>query len=356
MESISIGGLPVAASRIGLGTWAIGGWMWGGSNEWEAIRTIQTAVDQGINLIDTAPVYGFGRSEELIGRALRTGGRRAHTIIATKVGVEWIDGQIYRNASPERIREEVENSLRRLRTDYIDLYQVHWPDPAVPIEETANAMGKLLVEGKIRAIGVSNYNAEQIARFQMIAPVHAVQPPYNLFERAAERSIIPYAESRAMTVLAYGSLCRGLLTGAIGSATSFAPDDLRTMDPKFRQPRLGQYLAAVAQLEELAKSRYGKSVLALAVRWVLDRGGTIALWGARRPSQLAPVTDVLGWHIDGKSMKEIDRILADTIRDPVEPDFMAPMQAPDGVQVSAVRRRLPPKVMPSAPSADNSRP
>jgi aryl-alcohol dehydrogenase-like predicted oxidoreductase len=328
MESINIGGLPLPASRIGLGTWAIGGWMWGGSDEWQAIRTIQTAVDQGINLIDTAPVYGFGRSEELIGRALRTGGRRAHTIIATKVGVEWIDGHIYRNASPERIREEVENSLRRLRTDYIDLYQVHWPDPSVPIEETANAMGKLLMEGKIRAIGVSNYDAEQLARFQMIAPVHAVQPPYNLFERAAEHSIIPYAESRAMTVLAYGSLCRGLLTGAIRSPTSFPPDDLRTLDPKFQQPRLGQYLAAVAQLEELAKSQYGKSVLALAIRWVLDRGSTIALWGARRPDQLAPVGDVLGWHLDRNTMQRIDQILMQTIHDPVGPEFMAPTQVP----------------------------
>ena len=328
METINIGGLPIPASRIGLGTWAIGGWMWGGSNAREAVRTIQTAVDQEINLIDTAPVYGFGRSEELIGRALQSGGRRAHTIIATKVGVEWLDGQIYRNASPQRIRLEVENSLRRLRTDYIDLYQVHWPDPSVPIEETANAMGKLLVEGKIRAIGVSNYNPQQLARFQMIAPVHAVQPPYNLFERAAEHSIMAYAESRAMTVLAYGSLCRGLLTGTITAATSFSADDLRTLDPKFQQPRLGQYLSAVAELEELAKSRYGKSVLALAIRWVLDRGRTVALWGARRPDQLAPITEVLGWHIDGKTMTAIDRILADTIRDPVGPEFMAPTDTP----------------------------
>jgi len=329
METIDIGGLPLPASRIGLGTWAIGGWMWGGSNAWEAVRTIQTAVDQGINLIDTAPVYGFGRSEELVGRALQTGGRRAHTIIATKVGVEWIDGQIYRNASPQRIRQEVEDSLRRLRTDYIDLYQVHWPDPSVPIEETATAMGKLLMEGKIRAIGVSNYNAEQLARFQMVAPVHTVQPPYNLFERAAERSIMAFAESQAMTILAYGSLCRGLLTGAINSATSFPADDLRTLDPKFQQPRRGQYLAAVGELEELAKSRYGKSVLALAIRWVLDRGSTIALWGARHPQQLAPVRDVLGWHIDRQTMDRIDQILTETIRDPVGPEFMAPTQVPE---------------------------
>jgi aryl-alcohol dehydrogenase-like predicted oxidoreductase len=328
METINIGGLSLAASRIGLGTWAIGGWMWGGSNAREAVRTIQTAVDQEINLIDTAPIYGFGRSEELVGRALETGGRRARTIIATKVGIEWIDGKIYRNSSPKRIRQEVEDSLRRLRTDYIDLYQVHWPDPSVPIEETANEIGKLLVEGKIRAIGVSNYNVEQIARFDAVAPVHAVQPPYNLFERAAEKFTIPYAESRALAVLAYGALCRGLLTGSITSATTFPADDLRTKDPKFQQPRLGQYLSAVAELDRLAKSRYGKSVLALAVRWVLDRGNTIALWGARRPEQLAPVGDALGWHLDRDTMATIDRILTDTIRNPVGPEFMAPTDVP----------------------------
>jgi aryl-alcohol dehydrogenase-like predicted oxidoreductase len=328
METINIGGLSLAASRIGLGTWAIGGWMWGGSNAREAVRTIQTAVDQEINLIDTAPIYGFGRSEELVGRALETGGRRSRTIIATKVGIEWIDGGIYRNSSPKRIRQEVEDSLRRLRTDYIDLYQVHWPDPAVPIEETANEMGKLLVEGKIRAIGVSNFSVEQIARFEAIAPIHAVQPPYNLFERAAEKSIIPYAESRGMAVLAYGSLCRGLLTGTITSATSFPADDLRAKDPKFQQPRLGQYLSAVGEFEKLARSRYAKSVLALAVRWVLDRGNTVALWGARRPEQLEPVGEVLGWHLDRDTMDTIDRILDDTIRNPVGPEFMAPAEVP----------------------------
>jgi aryl-alcohol dehydrogenase-like predicted oxidoreductase len=328
METIDIGGLSLPASRIGLGTWAIGGWMWGGSNARDAVRTIQRAVDHEINLIDTAPVYGFGRSEELVGRALETDGRRARTIIATKVGVQWVDGKIYRNSGVGRIRLEAEQSLRRLRTDYIDLYQVHWPDPSVPIEDTAIEIGKLFTDGKIRAVGLSNHSVEQIARFQSITPVHAVQPPYNLFERGAEKSVIPYAESRAMTILAYGSLCRGLLTGSITGATRFAADDLRLMDPKFKQPRLGQYLSAVAELENLAKSRYGKSVLALAIRWVLDRGSTIALWGARRPEQLDPVGEVLGWHIDRDTMQSIDQILTKTIRDPVGPEFMAPTDVP----------------------------
>jgi aryl-alcohol dehydrogenase-like predicted oxidoreductase len=328
MESVQIGSLPFPVSRIGLGTWAIGGWMWGGTDTWEAVRTIQAAVDGGINLIDTAPVYGFGRAEELVGQALATGGRRARAIIATKVGIEWINGKLYRNSSPERIRHEVENSLSRLGTDYIDLYQVHWPDPSVPIEETAGALKKLLDEGKIRAIGVSNYSVEQIVRFRTVAPIHAIQPPFNIFERAADSDVIPYALQEGMTVLAYGALCRGLLTGAITNTTKFQGDDLRNADPKFQPPRFGQYLAAVAELEKLARDRYGKSVLALAVRWVLDRGKTIALWGARRTEQLAPVDTVMGWHLDGDTREEIERILRDTIRDPVGPEFMAPAQIP----------------------------
>jgi aryl-alcohol dehydrogenase-like predicted oxidoreductase len=328
VESINIGGLPFAASRIGLSTRAMGGWMRGSSNAREAVRTIQAALDQGITLMDTAPVYGFGRSEEIVGQALRTGGRRNRAIIATKVGLEWNNGKISRNSSPGRIRQEVEGSLRRLCTDHIDLYHVHWPDPSVPIEATAAALGQLLKEGKIRAIGVSNYSVEQMALFLTAAPIHAVQPPFNLFERAAERYVIPYARQRAITVLAYGALCRGLLTGTITSTTQFQDDDLRKMDPKFLQPRFGQYLSAVAALEVLARDLYGKSVLALAVRWVLDRGNTIALWSARRMEQLAPVADVMGWHLDGGTVEAIDRILRDTIKDPLGPEFMAPTQQP----------------------------
>jgi aryl-alcohol dehydrogenase-like predicted oxidoreductase len=340
VESIYVSDLPFPVSRIGLGTWAIGGWKWGGTDSWEAIRTIQAAVDQGINLIDTAPVYGFGRSEELVGQALAPHGRRASAIIATKVGVEWSKGRVYRSSSPERIRQELEDSLRRLGTDYIDLYQVHWPDPSVPIEETAWTMGRLLKEGKIRAIGVSNFSVDQIAHFQEVAPIHTVQPPLNIFERAAEADVIPYARQHGMTVVAYGSLCRGLLTGSVTNTTKFGGDDLRNEDPKFQPPRLGQYLAAVTQLDELARSRYGKSVLALAVRWVIDRGNTIALWGARRAEQLAPVADTLGWHLDDEAMAQIDRIVQSTVRNPVGPEFMAPAETPPQQRPSRARALL----------------
>ena len=162
MEYTIISGTQMNVSRVALGTWAIGGWMWGGSDEAESIRTIHSALDNGINLIDTAPVYGFGVSEETVGKAIEQRGRREDVFIATKVGLEWHDGSISRNSSRDRIRQEIKDSLRRLRTDYIDIYQVHWPDPAVPIEETARTMRALYKEGLIRAIGVSNYSPEQM--------------------------------------------------------------------------------------------------------------------------------------------------------------------------------------------------
>ncbi|MGA7325108.1 MAG: aldo/keto reductase [Rhodomicrobium sp.] len=323
MEHIEIKAVKIPASRVALGTWAIGGWMWGGTDEKDAIQTIHTALDLGINTVDTAPAYGFGRAEEIVGKAL-SGSRRGNTIIATKVGLEWRNGQVFRNSSPERVRKELEDSLRRLQTDVIDLYQVHWPDESVPIEETAALLASFQREGKIRAIGVSNFTPGQMDRFRSAAPLSTVQPPYNLFEREIERDILPYAKAHDLTVLAYGALCRGLLTGKITETTTFQGDDLRKLDPKFRPPRLQQYLNAVRRLDEFAKERYGKTVLALAVRWVLDAGKTIALWGARRPEQLAPVNDVFGWSLDENAKRVIDQILAETIKDPVGPEFMAP--------------------------------
>ena len=323
METIRIASLPMRASRIALGTWAMGGWMWGGSDDDAAIGTIHAALDNGINVIDTAPVYGFGRSEELVGKALANG-RRAHALIATKAGLDWRDGKPFRDSSPARLRRELEDSLRRLKTDVIDLYQLHWPDESVPIEETAGLLDEFRRAGKIRAIGVSNFSAAQMDRFRTIAPLDTVQPPYNLFEREREIDVLPYAERNGLTVLAYGALCRGLLTGKITAATRFAGDDLRKTDPKFRAPRLQQYLAAVAALDRLARERYGKDVLALAVRWLLDQGSIVALWGARRPDQLTPVKAVMGWSLDDAAMREIDAILTATIYDPVGPEFMAP--------------------------------
>jgi aryl-alcohol dehydrogenase-like predicted oxidoreductase len=245
-------------------------------------------------------------------------------MIATKCGLGWHDDKVYRNAASWHIRQEVEESLRRLRTDHVDLYQVHWPDPLVPIEETAAALTKLFEQGKIRAIGVSNFNPAQMDLFRQVAPLHTTQPPYNLFERAIEADVLPYAKRTGLVVLAYGALCRGLLSGRMSPTTQFEGDDLRRTDPKFQMPRFNQYLAAVAELERFAREHFGKTVLALAIRWVLDQGPTIALWGARRPDQLDTVDQVAGWSLDQAAMREIDEILTRTIASPIGPEFMAP--------------------------------
>jgi len=209
MELVDIPGTSLKVSPVALGTWAIGGWMWGGTDEAEAIRTIHEAVDRGITLIDTAPVYGFGHSEEIVGKALAEGGRRKRVTIATKVGLDWKDGHPFRNASRTRIHKEIEDSLRRLRTDVIDVYQVHWPDPNVPIEETAAAMADLHRAGEIRAIGVSNFSPAQIDAFRKVAPVHTVQPPYNMFERAIETDVLPYCRDRNILNTRLRSIVQG---------------------------------------------------------------------------------------------------------------------------------------------------
>jgi aryl-alcohol dehydrogenase-like predicted oxidoreductase len=316
---------PFKVSRIALGTWAIGGWMWGGTNDDESIETIHAALDRGINLIDTAPVYGFGHSEEIVGRALAQDGRRKRAVIATKVGLAWKDDKPYRDARKSRIVQEVEDSLRRLQTDVIDIYQVHWPDPNIAIEETAEAMAALYRAGKIRAIGVSNFSPAQMDVFRTVAPLHTVQPPYNLFERGIENSVLPYCRDKGITTLVYGSLCRGLLSGRMNADTRFTGDDLRRDDPKFQLPRFLQYVTAAERLDRFAQENYDKRVIHLAVRWLLDRPGVgVALWGARRPDQLAPVADVMGWRLDAGAMTEIDRILTTSITEPVGPEFMAP--------------------------------
>jgi aryl-alcohol dehydrogenase-like predicted oxidoreductase len=331
MELTEIPGTSLKISPVAIGTWAIGGWMWGGTDETQSIATIRAAFEHGINIVDTAPVYGFGRSEEIVGKAIAEGRLRADVLIATKTGLQWDGGRVSRNASRARIMREVEDSLRRLRTDYIDIYQVHWPDPLVTTEETAEAMFALLQQGKIRAIGVSNFSVLQMERFRRVAPLHVLQPPYNLFEREIETDLLPYCRKNGIATLGYGALCRGLLSGRMQANTVFDGDDLRRSDPKFLQPRFAQYLVAVEKLDRLARQRFGKRVIHLAVRWMLDQGITTALWGARRPDQLRPVDEVTGWSLDAPAKAEIDRILRDTITDPVGPEFMAPPARSVGV-------------------------
>jgi aryl-alcohol dehydrogenase-like predicted oxidoreductase len=329
METTAIRDVRVPASRIGLGTWAMGGFQWGGADDDESVRTIHAALDLGITLIDTAPAYGFGHSEEVVGRAVAERGGRDRVVIATKVGLEQRGDVLYRNSTRRQIFDEVEASLRRLRTDYVDLYQVHWPDAATPFEETARALLDLQRAGKILAIGVSNYSIDAMERFRRVAPIASAQPPLNLFERQAEKDALPWCRENGVATLTYGALCRGLLSGSIDETTRFGGDDLRKLDPKFQPPRFAQYLEAVRELERLARERYGKGVLPFALRWVLDQPGvSVALWGARHPGELAPVSDVMGWGLDDAARASVDAILARTVRDPVGPEFMAPPERP----------------------------
>jgi aryl-alcohol dehydrogenase-like predicted oxidoreductase len=344
MEFVTISGTDLKASRIGLGTWAMGGWMWGGTDEEESVRTIRAALDKGINLIDTAPAYGFGRSEEIVGRAIEESGKRDQVILATKVGLEWQDGDVFRNSSRDRILLEIEDSLRRLRTSHIDIYQVHWPDPLVPIEETAETMSLLYRQGKIRVIGVSNYSPEQMELFRAVAPLHTDEPPYNLFERQIEQDVLPFALQNGINTLTYGSLCRGLLSGKMKLDTQFDGDDLRKVDPKFQPPRYAQYLQAVERLDRFAQDNYGKRVLDLTIRWTLDQPGvSVALWGARHPEQLAAVDGAVGWKLDAEALRTIDQIVRETVTDPIGPEFMAPPARPEGA-----RQAAPPEVLPTA--------
>lgn len=326
MDTQKFGNTDIQVTPVGLGTWAIGGWMWGGTDEAQSIDTIHRAIDKGIGLIDTAPVYGFGRSEEIVGKALASG-LRDQVALATKVALNWNDDQdkVWRDATARRIEREVEDSLKRLQTDRIDIYQVHWPDPKTPMEETARALENLYQAGKIRAIGVSNFTPSQMEEFQKTVPLHSLQPPYNLFERDIEQQILPYCRENGIATITYGGLCRGLLTGKMREDTEFTGDDLRKNDPKFQGERYRQYLNAVAELDAFARDRYQKNVLALALRWLVDQPGvTTALWGARRPEQLDPVGDIEGWSLDREAMAAIDDILDRCIDDPVGPEFMAP--------------------------------
>ena len=323
METTTISGVVV--SRVGLGTWAIGGQEWGAVPEEQAIQLLLGALDRGINLFDTAPIYGRFRSEELIGKAMRAHGRRQDFYIATKAGLEWNGRVVYANSTAARLRQELEGSLQRLGTDYIDLNQVHWPDTLIPIAETAKLFAEFLREGKVRALGVSNFSARQMEEFRSVAPLASDQPPYNLFERQIDHETLPWCHANGVAVLTWSSLCRSLLGGRLTRDLHTSAGHVRNFDPKFHEPAFSQYMTAVERLTEFARDRFGKSLPELAVRWVLDRPGiSVALWGASRLKQLDTVSGVFGWHIDPQSMTDIDGILAQSITHPVGPEYLTP--------------------------------
>ncbi|HEY1578612.1 MAG TPA: aldo/keto reductase [Terracidiphilus sp.] len=324
METTTIAGAEV--SRVGLGTWAIGGTEWGTVSDDQAIATILSAVERGLNLIDTAPIYGRGHAEELIGKAIRQHGSRDAFYIATKAGLDWNTQGVSANSTPARLRRELEDSLRRLGTTYVDLYQVHWPDTLTPIGEAAGVLKEFVEAGKVRALGVSNFSVAQMEEFRQVVPLASDQPPCNIFEREIDSGVLPWCAQNGVAVLTYSSLCRSLLGGRVHRGMRFDPGDIRSVDPKFQEPRFSQYMTAVEQLAAFARERYQKSVIELAARWVLDRPGvSVALWGAKRPDQLDAVAGVMGWSLDAEAMAEIDRIVAESVKDPIGPEYLTPL-------------------------------
>ncbi len=326
MDYRELGQTGLKASVIGLGTWVIGGWLWSGAEDRDSLATIRRAIELGVNLIDTAPIYGHGRSEDLVGRALAESGQRDGIILATKVGLNWNPEKtkVWRDSSPDRLRFEIEESLRRLRTDRIDVYQVHWPDASVPFEETMEALISLQRQGKIRFIGMSNFDVPQLERCLAVGLVHVVQPPLNLFEGDIETALLPFCHQRGIGTLIYGPLCRGLLTGKYRGTETFSDRDVRGMDPKFQPDRFPTYLACVERLTQVA-ARHGKTVAQLAIRWCLDQPGvTVALCGARRPDQLEENVGATGWSLSPSDMVDIERVVSEALPVKIGPEFMGP--------------------------------
>lgn len=290
-------------SVVGLGTWAIGGWMWGGVEERDAIASIHAALDCGMDLIDTAPAYGMGLAEELVGKALQ--GRRAKAIVASKCGLVWnqtkgthffdtdsdsiCDGgsiRVYRYLGPDSIRQEVEESLRRLQTDYIDLYQTHWQDSTTPIAETMGALMKLKAEGKIRAIGCSNATPTQMAEYRAAGVLDVDQELYNMLDRQAEGGNLPDCAQNKTAFLSYSSLAQGLLTGKITPERTFAKGDLRNGNPRFSQENRQRIAVMLAKIQPVA-DQYKLTLGQLATVWTFSQPGcTHTLVGARSPEQV----------------------------------------------------------------------
>ncbi len=295
MRYIKLGKTDIEVSVIGLGTWAIGGWMWGGTSESESIKAINTAIDMGISLIDTAPAYGKGLSEEIVGKAIK--GKRDKLIIATKCGLVWqfdkgelffvyeSGEKVYKFLGPKSIRYEIEESLSRLGIDYIDLYQTHWQDMNTPIEDTMETLMDLKKEGKIRSIGASNASLEQLKRYNQSGQLDVDQEKYNLIDNEVEQEILPWCRNDSVTLLAYSSLAKGLLTGRITPDREFKGDDLRKDDYRFKIDNRKKINSVLEDEFKPVAKKYGLSIAQLSVAALVSQDGVVALCGARNEKQ-----------------------------------------------------------------------
>lgn len=289
-----IGRSGISASAVGLGTWAIGGWMWGGTDEQMSTRAIEASIDAGVSLIDTAPAYGLGRSEEIVGKAIR--GKRDKVVIATKCGLNWHSGKgnhffdqdgkaVNRYLGADGIAHEIEQSLRRLGTDHIDLYITHWQDPSTPIVETMAALERLQAAGKIRAIGASNLSSGDLDQYVGAGQLDAIQERYSMIDREIEGSLLPIARRNKIATLSYSSLGLGLLTGAIDPERKFAGDDQRKDNPRFSKANR-QKVALLKEAITPIAAQHDATMAQIAIAWTLAQPGiTFALCGARNPEQ-----------------------------------------------------------------------
>jgi len=316
MQKRRLGWTDLEFTVIGFGSWAMGGggwkFSWGPQDDQESIEAIKRAVDLGVNWIDTAAIYGLGHSEEVVGKALKEISPRP--FIATKCGLVWDEAKnISNRLKRESVRREAEASLRRLGVDVIDLYQIHWPYPDEDIEEGWAEMSRLVEEGKVRYIGVSNFNVSQMERIKKIHPIASLQPPYSMLKRGIEAEILPYCAANNIGVIVYSPMQKGLLTGAVTRerVAQFAPDDHRRNDPQFQEPELSINLELVEKLREIA-ARYGKTPAQLAVAWVLRRPEvTSAIVGIRRPSQIEEIVPAADFDISQEDLELIERLLAE---------------------------------------------
>lgn len=315
METRQLGVSELQITPIGLGTWAIGGgnweYGWGAQDDEESIATVHRALDMGINWIDTAAVYGLGRSEEVVGRALK--GLRQRPYVFTKCAMVWDEQRKVGNSlKKDSIKREAEASLRRLQTDTIDLYQIHWPNPEADIEEGWATLAELQREGKVRYIGVSNFSVEQMRRIQKIAPITSLQPPYSLLDRDIEAEILPFAERSQIGVITYSPMASGLLTGKMTHArvAALPQDDWRRRSEWFIEPQLSRNLYLVDALREVG-ARHGRTAGDVAVAWTLRRPEvTGAIVGVRRPEQLDGVIGAGTFRLTSEEIAEIEAALA----------------------------------------------
>jgi aryl-alcohol dehydrogenase-like predicted oxidoreductase len=316
MERRRLGWTELEFTTVGLGTWAIGGpwqWGWGPQDDDDSIRTIHEALDTGINWIDTAPVYGLGHSESVVGRAIRR--RRDEVLIATKCGFTWDDpasGDVTPSLKGPGVRLECEASLRRLGVDVIDLYQVHWPNPAEDIEEAWEMIARLIDEGKIRYAGVSNFDVGQMERVHAIHPVASLQPPYSMLSRRVENEVLPWCAANHVGVVPYSPMQAGILTGRFTRQTmeTLPADDWRHGNRHYQEPALSANLALVDGLRPIAE-RTDRSMAELAIAWVLRRPEvTSAIVGARRPGQIGETATASGWNLSEEDVQKIEDLLA----------------------------------------------